>query len=184
MEQAPKDDELVRRALRADRGAFDELVRRYQKLVYGIAYRIVNNHTETDDLVQMIFLRVYGGLKTFVAGTNFKSWLYSVAVNTSLNARKQIRRHHEVALKASSEVARPESPDPAAGLMAEDAAAGIEKAISMLPEEQRLVLHLRIHDGLSHEEIAKILNCPTATVTSRVFLARKKLESLLREFGT
>ena len=183
MDQSRSDDELVRRTLSGERAAFDELIGRYQKLVYSIAYRIVQNRTETEDLVQTIFLRVYGGLKTFVQGTEFKSWLYSVAVNTSLNARKQIRRQQEVALKAVP--AEPSaSPDPAAGLMAEEAGADIERVIAMLPEEQRVVLHLRIHEGLSHEQIAKILGCPTATVTSRVFLARKKLEGLLREFGT
>ncbi len=184
MEQAPSDGELVKRTLRGERGAFDQLVGRYQKLVYSIAYRILTNPTDADDQVQVIFLRVYSGLKTFVQGTDFKSWLYAIAVNTSLNARKQSARQQGVVLRAAGEARPPDEPNPAMRLEEEEARAGIEKAISMLPEEQRIVLHLRIRDGLTHEQIAKILVCPVATVTSRVFLARKKLEGLLREFST
>ena len=184
MDAKSADGELVARTLRGNRGAFDELIARYQKLVYSIAYRVVSNHTDADDLVQVIFLRAYGGLKTFVQGTDLKSWLYAIAVNTSLNARKQNARQQGLVVRAAGAARPVEPPPPSAGLMEEEARAGIEKAISMLPEDQRMVLHLRIRDGMTHEEIAKILGCPTATVTSRVFLARKKLESLLREFGT
>lgn len=183
VDQPVADGALVDRALRGDREAFGELVSRYQKLVYGIAYRIVRNGAEADDLVQSIFLRAYGGLRTFLRGTDFKSWLYSVAVNTSLNARKQARRQQEVVLQAGAAAEAPVE-DPAAGLMEEEAKAGIDRAIAMLPDDQRIVLHLRIHDGLTHEQIAKVLGCPTATVTSRIFLARKKLEGLLRELSS
>jgi RNA polymerase sigma-70 factor (ECF subfamily) len=180
----PSDDDLVAGTLKGERQAFDLLVERYQKLVYSIAYRIVDNHTDTDDLVQMIFLRAYSGLKTFIAGTDFKTWLYTVAVNTSLNARKQTRRQRELVLQAASSVPTETRPDPGGGIASEEMKAGIEKAIHMLPEDQRVALLLRIRDGMTHEQIAKICGCPVATVTSRLFLARKKLEGLLREFNT
>ncbi len=180
----PSDDDLVAGTLRGERRSFDLLVERYQKLVYSIAYRIVDNHTDADDLVQMIFLRAYSGLKTYVAGTEFKTWLYTVAVNTSLNARKQTRRQREVVFQAASQNPTEANPNPGGGIAQDEMKAGIEKAINMLPEEQRVALLLRIRDGLSHEEIAKICGTPVATITSRLFLARKKLEGLLREFNT
>ncbi|MBI2931405.1 MAG: sigma-70 family RNA polymerase sigma factor [Planctomycetes bacterium] len=181
MDRTASDDELVRRTLRQDREAFDLLLTRYQRLVYGIAYRVAGNPTDADDLVQAVFLRVYSGLKTFMLGTDFKSWLVAVAVNTSLNARKHKARQQELAFKAAASTPTEEAADPAAGLMEQEAQAGFERAISTLPEEQRVVLHLRVREGLSHEEIARILGCPVATVSSRIFLARKKLEGILRD---
>jgi RNA polymerase sigma-70 factor (ECF subfamily) len=181
---SPTDGELVDGTLRGDRCCFDALIERYQKLVYSIAYRIVDNHTDADDLVQTIFLRAYSGLKTFIRGTDFKTWLYTIAVNTSLNTRKQTRRQREVVLQASSQAKTETMPETSGGLAAGEMKAGIERAIAMLPDEQRIALLLRIRDGLTHDEIAKICGCPPATITSRLFLARKKLEGLLREFIT
>ena len=177
---APSDNELVARVLQDDRRAADLLVERYQKLVYSVAYRIVLNRTDADDLVQAIFVRVFGGLKTFVQGTDFKSWLYTIAWNTSLNARKQTKRQQAVARSAAAEAPQSDTSDPGAALMSSEAREVIENAIAQLPEEQRVVLHLRLRDGLTHEEIAKIVKVPPATVTSRLFLARKKLERLLK----
>jgi RNA polymerase sigma-70 factor, ECF subfamily len=177
---APQDNDLVARVLRGDRLAANLLMERYQKLVYSIAYRIVLNRTDSEDLVQSIFVRVFGGLKTFVPGTDFKSWLYAIAVNTSLNARKQTKRQQAVAQKAAIEAPKSDRSDPGASLLSIEARETIEKAIAQLPEEQRVVLHLRLREDLTHEEIARIVGVPTATVTSRLFLARKKLEQLLR----
>jgi|SoiMethySBSTD1v2_1073268.scaffolds.fasta_scaffold222692_2 RNA polymerase sigma-70 factor, ECF subfamily len=177
---APTDNELVAAVLRGDRTAFTTLVERYQKLVFSVAYRIVMNRTDADDLVQSIFVRVYGGLKTFVPGTDFKSWLYTISFNTSLNAQKQTKRQQAVARKAAAEAPQSDRTDPGASLMSSEAREVIENAIGKLPEEQRVVLHLRLREGLTHEEIAKIVKVPPATVTSRLFLARKKLELLLR----
>src|SRR5258705_8324729 len=177
---APQYNDLVARVLRGDRLAANLLMERYQKLVYSIAYRIVLNRTDSEDLVQSIFVRVFGGLKTFVPGTDFKSWLYAIAVNTSLNARKQTKRQQAVAQKAAIEAPKSDRSDPGASLLSIEARENIEKAIAQLPEEQRVVLHLRLREDLTHEEIARIVGVPTATVTSRLFLARKKLEQLLR----
>ena len=177
---APTDNELVASVLRGDPQAFSTLMVRYQKLVFSVAYRIVMNRTDADDLVQSIFVRVYGGLKTFVPGTDFKSWLYTIAFNTSLNAQKQAKRQQAVARKAAAEAPQADRAHPGASLMSSEAREVIENAIAKLPEEQRVVLHLRLREGLTHEEIAKIVKAPPATVTSRLFLARKKLELLLR----
>ena len=180
----PTDNELVAAVLRGDRHAANTLVERYQKLVFSVAFRIVMNRTDAEDLVQSIFIRVFGGLKTFVPGTDFKSWLYTIAFNTSLNAQKQAKRQQTVARKASAEAPQSDRSDPGAGLMSNEAREVIEEAIGQLPEEQRVVLHLRLREGLTHEEIAKIVKVPPATVTSRLFLARKKLERLLRNVRT
>jgi len=177
---APTDNELVAAVLRGDGAAFNTLVERYQKLVFSVAYRIVMNRTDADDLVQSIFVRVFGGLKTFVPGTDFKSWLYTIAFNTSLNAQKQSKRQQALARKAAAEAPQSDRAHPGAALMSSEAREVIENAIAKLPEEQRVVLHLRLREGLTHEEIAKIVKAPPATVTSRLFLARKKLELLLR----
>ena len=177
---APADNDLVARVLLGDRLAANTLVERYQKLVYSVAYRIMMNPADADDLVQSIFIRVFSGLKTFVPGTDFKAWLYAIAYNTSLNARKQTKRQQSVAHKAASEAPGSDRTDPGANLMSHETRDAIERAIAQLPEEQRLVLHMRLRDDLTHEEIAKIVGVPTATVTSRLFLARKKLEQLLR----
>lgn len=177
---APTDNELVAAVLKGDRAAFNTLVERYQKLIFSVAYRIVINRTDAEDLVQSIFVRVYGGLKTFVPGTDFKSWLYTIAFNTSLNAQKQAKRQQAVARKAAAEAPQSDRSHPGASLMSIEAREVIEDAIAQLPEEQRVVLHLRLREGLTHEEIAKIVKVPPATVTSRLFLARKKLERLLR----
>lgn len=175
------DSDLVVKTLRGDRASFDRLIERYQRLVYSIAHRIVGNHTEADDLVQAIFLRAYSGLKSFTVGTEFRTWLYTVAVNTSLNVRKQSRRQHDLVLSAARKAPTETAGEQGADLDRQERREALERAIQTLPEDQRVALLLRIRDGLSHDQIAKICDCPTATIASRLFLARKKLEGLLRE---
>ncbi|MBI4564067.1 MAG: sigma-70 family RNA polymerase sigma factor [Planctomycetes bacterium] len=177
----PDDNELIARILKGDRLAANVLVERYQKLVYSIAYRIVHNHADADDLVQSIFMRMFRGLGSYVPGTEFKSWLYAIATNTSLNVRKQAKRQKSIAVKAAALTQTADHTHPGADLMSEEARHRIERAIEKLPEEQRVVLHLRLREDLTHEQIAKIVGVPPATVTSRLFLARKKLVQLLRD---
>src|SRR5690349_17909327 len=147
---APTDNELVAAVLRGDGAAFNTLVERYQKLVFSVAYRIVMNRTDADDLVQSISVRVFGGLKTFVPGTDFKSWLYTIAFNSSLNAQNQSKRQQALARKAAAEAPQSDRAHPGAALMSSEAREVIENAIAKLPEEQRVVLHLRLREGLTH----------------------------------
>ena len=163
------DTELVDRARSGDRDAFGELVTKYQRLVYHVIFRMTGNHPETDDLCQQVFLKAFEGLPQFKAGSDFKSWLYRISANTCIDHLR-----------------RPRTPPKEAGRKGESAPMdqtqkAVFAAIRTLPPDQRAVIVLHIIQGLPQQEVAKMVGCPLPTLRTRLFTARRSLESLLKE---
>src|SRR5579862_7731675 len=153
----------------------EDLLERYQRRIYAVIYRMTGVHAEVDDLCQETFLQMVRSLPRFRPGTNLDSWVYRIAMNVSVDHLR--RRGKSKGALATLALEAPVAA-PADGLDSETSAA-VRKAVDALPPDQKAVVVLRIHEGLSHERIAEIVEAPPATVRWRLFSALEKLESVL-----
>lgn len=179
------DAELVDKAKGGDGSAFDKLVLRYRKKVYGIAFGMARNHGDADDVAQETFLRAYQALNRFKAGYEFRTWLYRIAVNVCINMLKRKGRRVETSLeeKVDLGVAQPATPDnPGREMEQKELRGKIDKAIQQLSPKLRSVFVLRTLQDLSYQEISRVLNISQGTVMSRLSRARENLRCLLREY--
>jgi RNA polymerase sigma-70 factor (ECF subfamily) len=163
----PEDQEAIAACQRGEREAFDRLVERYQRDVYRICYRYVNNHHDANDLAQEVFLKAYRAIGRFRGDSAFSTWLYRIAVNTCLNFRAARRPQAEEVDEAL--------PDARAGALDEivrdERARRVREAVSLLPEKQRATLILKVFHDLTHEEVAAILGASVGTVKANLFHA-------------
>jgi len=154
--------EAIEASQRGEREAFDRLVERYQRDIYRLCYRYVNNHEDANDMAQEVFLKAYKAIGRFRGDSSFSTWLYRIAGNTCLNFRE------------TEEL--PEAlPDGRAGAMAaiesEEQARVVRKAVSRLPDKQRATLILKVFHDLTHEEVAGVLGSTVGTVKANLFHA-------------
>jgi RNA polymerase sigma-70 factor (ECF subfamily) len=180
-----KDDELIRKAQQGDLRSFDVLVRRYQRKIYFVAYRMVKSHDAADDVAQETFINAYGAIKSFKIGRNLYTWLYRICMNLAINHLK--RSKFMVSESQFEERTSPLEREAAASDPAEDFASRelerkIEQAIDSLPPKHKAVLVLRVYEDLSYEEIAQTLKISVGTVMSRLFRARARLQEMLKGY--
>ncbi len=159
---------------RGEREAFDVLVQRYQRPIYRLCYRYVNDHEDANDLAQEVFLKAWRAIGRFRGESAFSTWLYRIAVNACLNFRAQRRP------QASDLDAALVDPRPGAEwqVSREDDAVRVRAAVSRLPERQRATLILKLFHELTHQEVAGILGSSVGTVKANLFHA---LANLRRE---
>lgn len=184
----PSDDrQLIERCRSGDREAFDELVRRYEKQAYNLAYRLSGNYDDASDVVVEAFVRVFQGLHTFRGEANFGTWLHRVVVNTFLDIRKRSKGRQNVSLEEQIELdgdtltrqIEDTSPGPEELVEQEEREEVLQRAISQLSPERRILIVLYHFENLSYEEIAQMLNLPVGTVKSRLNRARLALREIL-----
>jgi len=189
--RAPADEEaLVRRVRRGDLEAYDELVRRYQERIYATVYHMTSNHEDANDLAQESFIKAFQALKTFKGGSSFYTWLYRIAVNKTINFLKQRKNRIHMSLNDLDFNAEHDpdlvafvsdkTPRREAGLA--ELQEKLNAAMLKLSEPHRLVVVLHDVQGLSHDEIAKIMDCNIGTVRSRLFYARQQLQGYLSDY--
>lgn len=174
------DAELDRRWLEGDRGALAEAHRRYGKRLERVAYRIVGNYADAEDVVQRVFQALPGG--SYRGTASLWSYLYRAAVNGSVNllrARKRRREAHE-RLLAHSFVARAGGTGPEAQVLEGEILAAVARALLGVKPQHRRALVLRIHHGLSNTEIAEQESVPLATVGTWLRRGRAELCRTLR----
>lgn len=171
------DREAVLACQRGDREAFDRLVQRYQRDVYRLCYRYVNNHHDANDLAQETFLRAYRAIDRFRGDSAFSTWLYRIAVNVALSFRAARKAETEELSEALADGAAPVS----ATLELEERANQVREAVARLPEKQRATLILKIYQDLTHEEVAKVLGNSVGTVKANLFHALGNLRRMLGE---
>lgn len=181
------DLELVRRAQRGERGAFDLLVLRYQHRVVKLVARLLRDPTEAEDVAQDAFVKAYRALESFRGDSAFYTWLYRIAVNTARNSMASRQRRpldYEADLNESEQAAvesRMRHGDtPEAAALSDEIHRTVNHAVEQLPEDLRTAIILREVEGLSYEEIAEAMDCPVGTVRSRIFRAREAIDRSLK----
>src|SRR5688572_6408494 len=184
------DAVLVRRAQDGDAGAYDELIRRYQERIYATVYHMTSNHEDANDLTQEAFIKGFQALKSFKGDSSFYTWVYRIAVNKTINFLKQRKNRTHLSLNdldfnAENDpdlVALVSDRTPRRDIGLAELQQKLNGAMQKLSEPHRLVVTLHDVQGLSHEEIGKIMDCNIGTVRSRLFYARQQLQAHLSDY--
>jgi len=175
------EETLVRRAQEGDHEAFQTLVRRYESLVAGTIIGMLGNGPEADDVGQETFIRLYRSLKNFRGESKLGTYLTRIAINLSLNELRRRKRRSKIFFRPSIDHLD-DLPDKSADAQPDEDKEMVHKAIGRLDAKFRSVVVLRLIDGYSTEETAKILKIPIGTVLSRLSRAQKKLKELLTPY--
>ena len=181
---------LIADLCEGDETALAPLVEKYKRMVYRLAMQITKNHADADDVMQETFIRVYRSIRTFRKDAAFETWLYRIAVNEALNFVKRRERQRVSALETTLEseyetMARYRAQianDPHVHAEKVELRHHVTEAVNSLSLKHRTVVILHEFEGLTHAEIASILNCSEGTVRSRLHYARKKLRTLLKPY--
>lgn len=184
------DEALARRAAAGDPGAFDALVVLYTDRVFAVAFRMLGDRAEAEDLAQEVFVTLYRALESFRGESKLSTWIYRITRNRCLNRLKFLKRRHVGQLAdiddpaLAGACADPETigagrKDPRKKLHDDELSALLERLLLKLPEEQRALVVLRDLEDLSYEEIVDITGLPLGTVKSRLHRARAALAKLL-----
>ena len=182
------DQQLVERAQRGDKRAFELLVMKYQRKLGRLLSRMVRDAAEVEDVTQEAFIKAYRALPNFRGESAFYTWLYRIAINTAKNYLVSMGRRaptttefdHEEAESFDDAEALRDTATPENELLGREVADTVNRAVATLPEDLRTAITLREIEGLSYEEIAGVMNCPIGTVRSRIFRAREAIAAELR----
>jgi len=169
---------LVLQVQEGSREAFRELVERYMKHAYNVAYRVVGNHHDSEEIAQEAFVRAHGAIASFRGEAEFSTWLYRIVMNLSLNRLKQIRRNSARMVSDGESLIASVGNNPATD-PGNDVSLHIERALHELPTLQRAVVILRHFDGLSTRQVSTILRCSEGTVKTHLYRGLKKMKSKL-----
>lgn len=182
------DRQLVERARQGDKMAFDMLVTKYERRLFRLVMRLLNNQSEAEDVVQETFIKAYRALPQFRGESAFYTWLYRIGINTARNfldtRGRQIPFSADIRVEDMTfheeggnfrDIETPESL-----LASKQVAQTVSMAMDELPDDLRTALSLREIEGLSYDEIASIMACPIGTVRSRIFRARESIAMRLR----
>jgi RNA polymerase sigma-70 factor (ECF subfamily) len=172
----PVEADLLAKAQGGNLFAFEEIVRRHQRRVYGVALRIVRRHEVADDVAQEAFIRAYQSLASFDLGRPFAPWICRIAANLAVNHVRSPEAREEALPEGHAEMpARDGGSGPLEGVLEGEARRVLQQAMERLPVEQRAVFTLRAIEEMSYREIADALGISIGTVMSRLSRAREKL---------
>jgi len=182
------DEELVARSIGGDADSFNELILRWERPIYALAYRTIGREEDARDVCQETFLRAFRALPGFRGQAKFSSWLYRIALNL---CRDWIRRERRAPLLQPPEdgdlmelAAAAEPAESIEDLVArKDLARSVERAMALLPEEQRTAIVLKEFHGLTFQEIANLAGCPLSTVKTRLYQGLTVLRRELARTG-
>ncbi|HWD20830.1 MAG TPA: RNA polymerase sigma factor [Verrucomicrobiae bacterium] len=166
--------DLAREAQRGDAAAFAALVRQHQRMIHSLTYRMTGSTADAEDLAQEAFLSAYEQIGSYRGQGKFSTWLYRIAINACLNWRQRETRRSQIYAAWASSAEALRAPDER-----ESMEEPVQAALLKLPPKQRAAIVLTVCDGLDHGEAGKVLGCSTATVSWRVFAAKRKLKRWL-----
>ncbi len=178
--EALSDETVVKRCMAGEREAFEILFERYRQPVFALALRYSGSPDEAADLLQDVFLKVFERLHLFKFRSAFSTWLYRIAVNTSLDRRRWKKRREDPPMDWREP---PELDRPDAGVYQERLRDTLNEALQELPEHFRLVVILKDMQDFAYEEIASVLGISRGTVASRLNRGRKALRRILERRG-
>jgi RNA polymerase sigma-70 factor (ECF subfamily) len=183
------DARLVHASLSGDNGAFGELVKKYEKLVYNTSYQLIGNPDDAFDVSQETFIKAYRSLGSFRGDSKFSTWLYKICQNAARDYIRSKSRQKTVSLTAYDEDDTKEiqmdipdddiSSQPDRSLEREETRSAVREAIAKLSEDHKNVIVLRDIEGYSYEDISEILNLEIGTVKSRLNRARLAIKDFL-----
>lgn len=175
--------ELIQKAKQGNLYFFEKLVKKYQKKIYGLAFRMTKDHDSADDLAQETFVKAFTSIRSFKEEHNFYPWIFRICMNLSINYLKRKRfMVSESELLPRKLEEKEGTSDPMSELMKDELLDKINSSIDKLPPPFKAVFILKVYEELSYEEIAKTLNTSVGTVMSRLFRARERLQKLLKDY--
>ena len=171
------DVDLIERYFAGDAAAFDEIMIRYERQIYRVCYRFVENREDAMDLAQDVFVKVFEHLPTFRRESTLKTWLYRIAINHCLN---HVKKHAQEFVEVT-EYTGTVRPSAHAQLEDREQREHFRRLVRRLPPKQKAILELRINEQLSYEEIARISGRSVSTIKASVFFALEKLRKLVKD---
>jgi len=188
MSERDIDQQLVERAQRGDKRAFELLVEKYQRKLGRLLARFIRDPAEVEDVTQEAFIKAYRALPAFRGDSAFYTWLYRIGINTAKNYLMALGRRAPTSTEVEAEDAEGfedaeqlrDINTPESILLSKEIAATVNATIEELPEELRTAIQLREIEGMSYDDIARIMDCPIGTVRSRIFRAREAIAERLR----
>ena len=182
------DRQLVARAQRGDKQAFELLVEKYQRKLARLLSRFIRDPAEVEDVTQEAFIKAYRALPAFRGDSAFYTWLYRIGINTAKNYLMAMGRRAPTSTEVEADEAEGfeegeqlrDINTPESVLLSNEIAETVNSTIEGLPEELRRAIQMREIEGLSYEDIAQAMNCPIGTVRSRIFRAREAIAEQLR----
>ena len=187
-----EENELIIKAQKGDKTAFEQLIYQYDKNVLGIAYSFINNYDDANDIYQEVFLRVFKSIKKFEFRSEFSTWLYRITTNVCITFRSKRKKHEytpiddgfadgEGETRTLSEVIPGDERADTETLNTE-IADKIDSGIKKLSPQQALVFTLKHYKGHKIKEIAAIMNCTEGTVKNYLFIATQKMREYLKRY--
>ena len=182
------DEELVARSMGGDTDSFNELILRWERPIFALAYRTIGREEDARDVCQETFLRAFRALPGFRGQAKFSSWLYRIALNL---CHDWIRRERRAAIVQAPEnvdlmelAAAAEPSESIEDLITRsDQTRAVERAMALLPDEQRTAIVLKEYHGLTFQEIADLVGCPLSTVKTRLYQGLAVLRRELAKSG-
>ena len=182
------DRQLVVRAQAGDKRAFELLVEKYQRKLARLLSRFIRDPAEVEDVTQEAFIKAYRALPAFRGDSAFYTWLYRIGINTAKNYLMAMGRRAPTSTEVEAEEAEGfeegeqlrDINTPESVLLSNEIAQTVNSTIEQLPEELRTAIQLREIEGMSYEDIARVMDCPIGTVRSRIFRAREAIAEQLR----
>jgi RNA polymerase sigma-70 factor (ECF subfamily) len=182
------DRQLVARAQRGDKRAFELLVEKYQRKLARLLSRFIRDPAEVEDVTQEAFIKAYRALPAFRGDSAFYTWLYRIGINTAKNYLMAMGRRAPTSTEVEAEEAEGfeegeqlrDINTPESVLLSNEIAQTVNATIESLPEELRRAIQMREIEGMSYEDIAQAMDCPIGTVRSRIFRAREAIAEQLR----
>jgi RNA polymerase sigma-70 factor, ECF subfamily len=172
------DLQLLDRCIVGDREAFDEVVLKHQKALYSMLYRMVSDADDAADILQKTFVKAFTGIRGFERRSSFRTWLYQIAINLAKNLYRDRSRAGKVSL---DDVIIRRDPKTLESLIKKESRDRLYKALTALPEKQRLTVMLRIQEQKTFDEIAGIMKCSVGTSKANYHHGVQKLKTMFEE---
>jgi len=197
MSKLARDDEenLIASSQQGDVQAFNQLVLRYQPILFGAVFRLLGDYDTAADVTQDAFLAAYRGIATYRGGSSFRAWLLRIGSNMACDYWRRVQRHPSDSLDALTDVDEPQSAEvlnalatsntednPEERLLSQELQELIQRGIQRLPLDQRVAIVLCDIEGLSYEEVAAATQTTLGTVRSRIARGREKLRTYLYQY--
>jgi RNA polymerase sigma-70 factor, ECF subfamily len=177
MAELDEEQQWVCRSRQGDHEAFEALIKRHQRMIHALAFRMTGSLADAEDLAQEVFIQAFRQLDSYRAEARFSSWLYRIAINLCLNWQARRARQQRLHDEWGQSLQNADAPSDRRAQL-------VQIALMKLHPKQRAAIALTVYEELSHAEAARILNCSETTVSWRVFTARAKLKKILSRAGS